>query len=99
MISLYKTDKFHEILRNSGFIISTILIRLSFSAEGILNNALIVTSVLFSIFAPIVKGVILGCALDLLWRQGAYITLACGDSHLVHCVFAHVFSCGCVSCV
>ena len=46
----YKTDKFHEILRNSGFIISTILIRLSFSAEGLLNNALIVTSVLYGFF-------------------------------------------------
>ena len=50
LISLYKTDKFHEILRNSGFIISTILIRLSFSAEGLLNNALIVTSVLYGFF-------------------------------------------------
>tara|TARA_B100001287_G_scaffold19152_1_gene14187 strand:+ start:20818 stop:21744 length:927 start_codon:yes stop_codon:yes gene_type:complete len=47
LISLYKTDKFHEILRNSGFIISTILIRLSFSVEGILNNILIVTSVIY----------------------------------------------------
>lgn len=50
LISLYKTDKFHEILRNSGFIISTILIRLSFSVEGLLNNALIVTSVLYGFF-------------------------------------------------
>ena len=47
LISLYKTDKFHEILRNSGFIISTILIRLSFSVEGLLNNTLIVISVVY----------------------------------------------------
>tara|TARA_B100001287_G_C22643782_1_gene511530 strand:+ start:312 stop:1238 length:927 start_codon:yes stop_codon:yes gene_type:complete len=47
LISLYKTDKFNEILRNSGFIISTILIRLSFSVEGLLNNVLIVTSVVY----------------------------------------------------
>ena len=37
----------NEILRNSGFIISTILIRLSFSVEGLLNNALIVISVVY----------------------------------------------------
>ena len=44
LISLYKTDKFHEVFRNSGFIISTILIRLSFSADGLMNNLLIVSS-------------------------------------------------------
>lgn len=47
LISLYKTDKFHEIFRNSGFIISTILIRISFSAEGLMNNVLIISSVLY----------------------------------------------------
>ena len=55
LISLYKTDKFHEILRNSGFIISTILIRLSFSVEGILNNILIVTSVLYGLLMLIMN--------------------------------------------
>ena len=49
LISLYKTDKFHEILRNSGFIISTILIRLSFSVEGLLNNILIISSVSYGL--------------------------------------------------
>ena len=47
LISLYKTDKFHEVFRNSGFIISTILIRLSFSADGLMNNVLIVSSVVY----------------------------------------------------
>ena len=47
LISLYKTDKFHEIFRNSGFIISTILIRLSFTADGLMNNILIVSSVVY----------------------------------------------------
>ena len=47
LISLYKTDKFHEVFRNSGFIISTILIRLSFSADGLMNNLLIVSSVVY----------------------------------------------------
>ena len=47
LISLYKTDKFHEIFRNSGFIISTILIRLSFTTDGLMNNILIVSSVVY----------------------------------------------------
>ena len=32
--SLFLTNDFHKVIRNSGFIISTILIRLSFSVEG-----------------------------------------------------------------
>ncbi len=55
LISLYQTDKFHEILRNSGFIISTILIRLSFSVDGFLNNALIVSSVLYGLFMLLIN--------------------------------------------
>mgnify|MGYP006423285885 CR=1 FL=1 len=49
LFSLFHTGKFHKVMRNSGFIISTILIRLSFGAEGVLNNALIVVGVLFGI--------------------------------------------------
>jgi hypothetical protein len=45
--SFYYSDKFHKIIRNSGFVISTILIKISFSTEGIVNNALIVGAVLF----------------------------------------------------
>lgn len=47
LLSLYHTDQFHKVIRNSGFIISTILIRLSFGVEGLLNTVLIVTAVLF----------------------------------------------------
>jgi hypothetical protein len=47
LLSLYHTDQFHKVIRNSGFIISTILIRLSFGVEGLLNTLLIVTAVLF----------------------------------------------------
>lgn len=49
LFSLFHTGEFHKVIRNSGFIISTILIRLSFNAEGLLNNALIVVAVLFGI--------------------------------------------------
>lgn len=49
LFSLFHTDKFHKIIRNSGFIISTILIRLSFSADGLLNTLLIISAVLFGL--------------------------------------------------
>jgi hypothetical protein len=45
--SLFYSDKFHTIMRNSGFIISTILLKMSFTVEGLVNNALIVGAVLF----------------------------------------------------
>ncbi len=47
LLSLLHSDSFHKIIRNSSFIISTILIKLSFSVEGLINNALIVGAVLF----------------------------------------------------
>jgi len=47
LYSFFYSDSFYKIIRNSGFIISTILIKLSFSVEGIVNNALIVGAVLF----------------------------------------------------
>lgn len=47
LFSFFYSDSFHKIIRNSGFIISTILIKLSFSVEGIVNNALILGAVLF----------------------------------------------------
>lgn len=47
--SFFLTQEFHKVIRNSGFIISTILIRLSFSTEGLTNTVLIVTSVFFGL--------------------------------------------------
>ncbi len=47
LVSFFHTDKFHKVIRNSGFVISTILIRMSFSVEGIMNNFLIIGAVLF----------------------------------------------------
>ena len=43
------SDKFSTVIRNSGFIISTIMIKLSFNTEGILNDILLVFSVVFGI--------------------------------------------------
>jgi hypothetical protein len=49
LISFFHTDEFHKVIRNSGFIISTILIRVSFSVTGIINNILIVSAILFGL--------------------------------------------------
>ena len=50
IISFFNSDSFHTIIRNSGFIISTILIRISFMAEGLINIILILSSLLFGLF-------------------------------------------------
>ncbi|MGS0747219.1 hypothetical protein [Halpernia sp. GG3] len=47
LFSFFYSDSFHKIIRNSGFVISTILIKLSFSVEGLINNALILGAVIF----------------------------------------------------
>lgn len=49
LASFYYSDRFHKVIRNSGFVISTILIRLSFSVEGVVNTALIITAILFGL--------------------------------------------------
>lgn len=49
LFSFLQTDEFSRVIRNSGFIISTILIKLSFSADGILNAILIVVAVSFGV--------------------------------------------------
>ena len=49
LFSFFLSDKFNRVIRNSGFIISTILIKLSFGTEGILNAILIVAAVLFGV--------------------------------------------------
>ncbi len=49
LFSFFLTKQFHKVMRNSGFIVSTILIRLSFSTEGLVNVILIVSSVLFGL--------------------------------------------------
>lgn len=49
LFSFTHTDKFNKVIRNSGFVISTILVKLSFGTEGLLNSALIVTAVGFGV--------------------------------------------------
>lgn len=45
LFSFIHTDQFHKVMRNSGFIISTILLRLSFGVDGLVNVVLIVSAV------------------------------------------------------
>ncbi len=54
LFSFFHTDDFHQVIRNSGFIISTILIRLSFSVSGLLNNMLILSAVIFGLILLII---------------------------------------------
>lgn len=54
LFSFFHTTDFHIFIRNSGFIISTILIRISFSIDGLLNNLLIITAVLFGVLILII---------------------------------------------
>lgn len=49
LLSFLHSDNFSKVIRNSGFIISTIILKLSFGIEGILNTILIVSAVLFGV--------------------------------------------------
>lgn len=49
LFSFLHSDDFNKVIRNSGFIISTIMLKLSFGVEGILNSFLIVCAVLFGV--------------------------------------------------
>jgi hypothetical protein len=49
LLSFQYTERYSQIIRNTGFIISTILIRLSFGTTGLANVSLIVASVLFGL--------------------------------------------------
>ena len=54
LFSFFHTAEFHKVIRNSGFIISTILIRLSFSVSGLLNTLLIVAAIFFGLLIIII---------------------------------------------
>ncbi len=54
LFSFFHTDEFHKVIRNSGFIISTILIRISFSTTGLLNTLLIVSAIVFGLLILII---------------------------------------------
>ncbi|WP_340152958.1 hypothetical protein [uncultured Marivirga sp.] len=49
LISYTHTSTFRSVIRNSGFVISTILIKISFSTDGILNDILVVSAITFGV--------------------------------------------------
>lgn len=49
IVSFVHTQDFAKVIRNSGFIISTVMLKLSFSATGLVNIALVVGAVLFGV--------------------------------------------------
>ena len=67
LASFFYSDDFHKIIRNSGFVISTILIKISFSVEGLVNNALIIGAVLFGYLILVIH--------DLYEKNGIYKTV------------------------
>jgi hypothetical protein len=54
LISFFYTDTFHKIIRNSGFIVSTILIRMSFGVSGLISTVLILVAVIFGLIIIII---------------------------------------------
>jgi len=49
LISFQYTERYSQLIRNTGFIISTILLRLSFSAEGLYSISLLILGVVFGL--------------------------------------------------
>jgi hypothetical protein len=49
LLSFQYTERYSQLVRNTGFVICTILIRLSFGTTGLANILLIVSSVLFGL--------------------------------------------------
>ena len=49
LISFQYTERYSQLIRNTGFIISTILLRLSFSAEGLYSILLTILGVVFGL--------------------------------------------------
>jgi len=49
LISFRFIQSYHQLIRNSGYIVSTVLIRLSFTAEGWYHSLLIVLGVIFGV--------------------------------------------------
>ena len=54
LISFQYTERYSQLIRNTGFIISTILIRLSFSAVGLSSILLIISGILFGLLILVI---------------------------------------------
>ncbi|MBU87193.1 MAG: hypothetical protein CMC53_03800 [Flavobacteriaceae bacterium] len=54
LISFQYTERYSQLIRNTGFIISTILLRLSFSAMGLSSILLIISGILFGLLILVI---------------------------------------------
>ena len=58
LLSFQYTERYSQLIRNTGFIISTILLRLSFLATGLANITLIVSGIVFGLLIMLIYNAI-----------------------------------------
>ena len=58
LLSFQYTERYSQLIRNTGFIISTILLRLSFSADGLTSILLIISGIVFGLIILLIYNAI-----------------------------------------
>ena len=58
LLSFQYTERYSQLIRNTGFIISTILLRLSFSATGLASITLIISGIVFGLLILMIYNLI-----------------------------------------
>ena len=58
LLSFQYTERYSQLIRNTGFIISTILLRLSFSANGLTSILLIISGIIFGLLILLIYNAI-----------------------------------------
>ena len=76
LLSFQYTERYSQLIRNTGFIISTILLRLSFSVSGLTSILLIISGCFLAIY-PTTKNV-------------AFISLSNNTCNIYHNIFYHL---------
>jgi len=58
LLSFQYTERYSQLIRNTGFIISTILLRLSFSVSGLTSILLIISGIIFGLLILLIYNAI-----------------------------------------
>ena len=58
LMSFQYTERYSQLIRNTGFIISTILLRLSFSVSGLTSILLIISGIVFGLIILLIYNLI-----------------------------------------
>jgi len=58
LLSFQYTERYSQLIRNTGFIISTILLRLSFAATGLTSILLIISGIVFGLIILLIYNAI-----------------------------------------